>query len=167
MAAPRKTPTKTPTKRSLERAAAGRFVRSRKVYVLTFDDPTLDGLEVRARSVPVSVFLNLMSLIAEIDRADDASGPEVAAAFTGLCTGFTEALVSWNLDDRLDDAIVPVPATVEGVMDQDFPFVMQLIKAWLDAVGGVDAPLAPGSNGGDRTLEASLPMAASSPDPSS
>lgn len=140
--------------RSNGKAPATGFVRPRKVYVLTFDDPSLAGLEVRARSVPVGMFLSLVALASTIDESDGFT-PDVAAAFDGLVDGFAGALESWNLQD--EDG-TPVPTTAEAVKDQDSDFVMQLVSAWMEAVGEVDAPLGPGSSGGDRTLEASLPM---------
>lgn len=157
------------TKREAERAGAGRFVRSRKVYVLTFDDPALAGLEVRARSVPLGRFLQLVGMAASLDAmAEGEFTSEDAAAIEGLFTGFADALVSWNLDERLDDETIPVPTTAEGVMAQDVDFMLDMITAWLQAIGAVDVPLGDGSNGGKPFLEAGIPMQApTSPSPSS
>ena len=148
------------TKRGQERAAANRFVRSRKVYVLTFDDPDLEGLEVRARSLPLGRFLQMLAMYTALEQSVDEFSADELTAIQGLFEGFASALVSWNLDERTDDEIVAVPATLAGVMDQDTDFMLQLISAWMEAMGAVDVPLGPGSSGGDSALEASLPMAA-------
>lgn len=152
------TTVKKPTKRAAERAAAKRYTRKRKTYVLRFDDPELEDLEVRARSVSFGRFLDLLKLAAVLDDDAAVDGEAVAAA-EGLFSGFAEALESWNLDD--EDG-TEVPATLDGLRSQDADFVMPMVMSWLDAVGAVDAPLGNGSNGGKRSLEAGIPMQAPS-----
>lgn len=147
--------------RAQQRAAAGRYVRARRVYVLVFEAPDLAQLEIRARSVSVGKFLKLVKLAARLDRDAASLSAEDAEAIEGLFTGFAEALISWNIDDP--DTEAPVPATYDGVMAQDTDFMMVVIDAWLTAVGGVDAPLGATSTSGPRSLEASIPMVDPSP----
>jgi hypothetical protein len=147
------------TSRSKARAAAGRVVRSRKVYVLKFDDPDNEGVVIRARSVPLGRFLSLLKLAAAIDDPSTVGG-ESALAITGLFEGFAEALVEWNLDDRLEDEIVEVPATYEGMLTQDTDFMLQVVMTWMEVIGDVDGPLGPASSSGKPSLEAGIPMQA-------
>lgn len=154
------------TSRSKSRAAAKRFVRPRKTYVLRFDDPDLEGLEIRAASVSLGKFLELLKLASVLD-GDDTMDAAAAEAIGGLFTGFADALISWNLDERHDDEIVEVPATLEGVLAQDTDFMLQVIMAWLDVMGDVDVPLDRTSNGGKPSAAPPLPVAVLSPNPAS
>lgn len=143
----------------------------RNTYVLVFDDPAMEGLEVKCRSVPVRTFTGLIRLAA----ADNPSGADMAE-IDRLFNEFGKALVSWNVtetdDDgkeRLDDNgdAIPVPPTREGVDSQDVDWAMNVAFSWLQAIGGVPAPLDGRSTAGARSVELSLPMAPSSPSPPS
>lgn len=169
---PRAPKAKTPAvgNRAGRRAAEKRYVRSRRVYVLNFEAPDLADLEIRARSVPLGRFLQLAKLAAglnDVDESGQGFTAEHADAFTELFEGFADALVSWNLDDRSDDEIVEVPATLDGVMSQDTDFMMTVIDAWLTAVGGVEGPLGGTSTSGVPSPAVPIPMVAPSPSPSS
>jgi hypothetical protein len=117
----------------------------RKVYRLVFDDPEMDGLEVRAKSV------SLGAMRKAADSDDEFLMMEL----------FAKALVSWNLEDDGE----PVPATLEGLEDQDPEFVTAIITAWTGTISGVPdaSPLGGGSDSGRRSLEASIPMETLSP----
>ena len=78
----------------------------------------------------------------------------------GLYDAFGSVLVSWNYEEPEGH---PVPATVESLRDLEFDLALAIIRAWLDAVAGVSAPLGEPSGDGDRSLEASLPMEVASP----
>jgi hypothetical protein len=150
------------------------FVRQSKTYRLTFEDPEFEGLEVRARSVPVGTLVELIGLASVVERGTGSLTADETKAVGQLFAGFGKALVSWNLEEPiLDDdgeptgEVRPVPATVEGLYSQDLEFVMQIISAWMEAVGGVAAPLGQRSADGAPSLEASLPMEPSSPSPTS
>ena len=136
------------------------FQAPRKIYRLTFADPDLAGLEVRARSVSTGQFLEISSL-AELagEHGTSTDANEVRKLFTA----FAGAVVSWNLEDRGH----PIAPDVEGLYSQDFDFVLNLIMAWLGAIASVPDPLGRASSGGERFPEESLPMESLSPSPSS
>jgi hypothetical protein len=145
------------------RAAERRVVRNRKVYVLTFEDPDLAGIEIRARSVSLGRYLELIKLAAVIDDPTKM-GEEGALAIEGLFHGFAEALVEWNIDDEAEQ---PIPATLEGILAEDVDFMLQVIQVWMEVIGDVSGPLGSTSNGGKPSLEAGIPMqVATSPNPS-
>lgn len=136
----------------------GRRRLERKTYRLVWPEGhEMHGTEVRARSLPLGAFLELLELAAGIDFGSLAASsitPEAAVAVRQVLEAFGGALVEWNLDD--DEG--PVPASFEGVCRLDVDVVMPVIDAWMEAVAGVSGPLGPASPNGDRSQEASLPM---------
>jgi hypothetical protein len=116
------------------------YRKARTLYKLSFEDHI--GLEVSAGSVPTQVFLGIIS-------AKEASDTPV------MFEAFAKALHSWNLED--EDG-TPVPPTLEGLYAQDFSFVLEIIGAWIEAVGGVSTPLATPSSAGAPPPELQLPM---------
>lgn len=127
------------------------FKRSAKIYKLVFDDPELEGLEVRARSLSIG---EMRRLSANQQDADDNTVTEMLAAFV-------KALVDWNLEDEDGN---PVPHTVAAL--EEFPdndFVLGMINTWIDAVIGVDAELGKDSPSGEPFPEGSIPMEPLSP----
>ena len=116
------------------------FKHQAKVYRLVFDDPELEGLEVRARSLS----------IAEA-RDDDRK----------VLDSFADALVSWNLEDENGQ---PLPATLETLETYpDVDFMNLIMDTWMTAVAGVDEELGKDSSSGEQSPEASLPMEPLSP----
>jgi hypothetical protein len=138
------------------------FKRKNKAYRLKFVDSDLDGLEVVMRSVSTGRILEIQEMataaksaiaVAKGGTGDDSSvDPAMIRKMVEMVAG---AMISWNLEDDDD---VPVPITVEGLLDQEIDFLMQIIEAWTEAIAGVAAPLEPGSTSGVNALEASLPM---------
>lgn len=123
------------------------FVAKRKTYTLQFeDDEDLKGLEVKLRGLNTGQVLDLDA--ARQDGSDDA--------VRSMLQLMADQLVEWNLEDP--DTGEPVPATLEGVRSLDFDLNWKIIDAWQAAVSGVPAPLDDGSNSGDQSLEASIPM---------
>lgn len=122
-----------------------------KVYNLTFDDHP--GLEVKARSVDTATFMEIAALA---DRPGDPGTDELDI----LYVKFADVLVSWNLEyfDEHPKAGEPVPTTLDGLLSQDFDFVQEIILGWMEAVGGVAAPLDQRSTDGSLSLVESLPM---------
>lgn len=110
-----------------------------KTYVLRFEDPKYEGLEVKTRSLPLGDFLSY----------DDMSATEGFEWFA------EKVLVSWNITDDNDE---PVPCTRDGLFAQDLELVRDLIEAWKDAVIGVAAPLEKPSPAGEMFPVASIPM---------
>jgi hypothetical protein len=116
------------------------FKREPRTYLLVFDDPELEGLEVRARSLSVG------------ELNDDE---------TTLLENFANALVKWNLEDRDGN---PLPATLETLNTYpDIDFINGLARAWIKAVAGVGDELGKDSDSGRPSLEGSIPMESLSP----
>jgi hypothetical protein len=125
-----------------------RYKRAAKTYRLVFDDEDMAGLEVTAKGCDTGTLLELEEL------RDAATG----AAARELISRFAEYLVSWNLDGDDDQ---PVPADYKGLVGQDPDFVMKVIKAWIEAIGGVDPTSPDGSPDGGTSAEAPPPGLAS------
>jgi hypothetical protein len=138
------------------------YVPQRRTFKLRFEDEDMQGLQVRARSVPLGTFLDLVKLL---DVADTKSvNREDARKVDQLFKGFAKALVDWNLEEPEG---VPVPATFEGLKSQDIDFSLHIVRAWIGALTQVPDFLANGSSGGGRSLELSMPMEARSSNPAS
>lgn len=137
------------------------FVRN-KIYRLVFDDPAMEGLEVRAKSVPLGTILRLTHLTGqELTSLTAAAQTEAMGEMLDV---FATALVSWNLEDEQPDgSTTPVPATREGLETQEFDFVMEIITSWMEALMAVAVPLGKRSPNGGPSPVASLPMEILSP----
>lgn len=146
----------------------GGYRRKAKVYKLNFSDPEMDGLTVMAKSVTTGRLMKLMRLAVRFSEERGGVKREFTEddleAIEGLLTGFAKALVEWNL---LDDDDQPVPATLEGLQDQEFDFALTIVMAWLNAVGGVSKDLGKDSTSGRSFPEVSIPMELLSPSPTS
>lgn len=127
------------------------YVRQKKIYKLVFADEEYNGLEVRTTGVPLGKFLEMSELA---NQAKESPGQANDSA-KSLIENFATALVDWNLENE-DGS--PVPATADGLYQQDFDFVLSLISAWMEAIAQVPGPLGQTSNSGEQSLEASLPM---------
>ena len=123
------------------------YRREKPLYKLVFADPQFDGLEVMAKSLPLGEFLELQKLQARAGEDPDAAEQVIRR--------MADVIVSWNL---LDDADDPVPASYDGLLTQDLPFVMAIFMAWQEAVAGVPNLSPNGSPNGVTSLELSLPM---------
>ncbi|MFE4716863.1 hypothetical protein ACFRLW_10480 [Streptomyces sp. NPDC056728] len=116
----------------------------KKIYNLVFDDPEMEGLEVKIKGLNTGQMLSL-------DQATDDGGEEAILTMLAL---YAEQLIEWNVED--DDG--PVSPTLEAIHEQDLDFNMAVINAWKAAVAGVPAPLESSSPDGVPSLEASIPM---------
>lgn len=130
----------------------------------------MDGLEVDTTGANIAEFTTIAQL-SDLSRLTDVETgltsehlAEAAEAMRNLKAMFAEHLVAWNLEGDDD---VPVPATPESVQAQDDEFVLDLITAWMEAVGGVSDPKEPSLNGGKPFPVASIPMEPLSPSPGS
>lgn len=132
------------------------YKRKIKTVILEFTDPEFEGFECEVKSLPISEYLRVAELA---DQAEE--GTKTAKEMFGV---FAKALVRWNLEDENDQ---PVPATYDGVIAQDFDFVMSLIAGWLQSMGGVDekSTLGKDSPSGMTFPEGSIPMEPLSPSP--
>lgn len=120
------------------------FKQPRKTYDLVFgNDTDYPGLEVRARTLSLGQLL-------EVRSQDD--GQDATRKLVGL---FAERLVSWNLEDEEG---APVPATLDGIQEQDDDLILAVIGQWQKAMYGVPAPLESGSGSGG-TSQAELALA--------
>ena len=111
------------------------FRHQAKTFLLTFDDPELQGLEVRCSSLSIGEL-----------NDDDIK----------LFESFANHLISWNLEDENGD---PIPTTLKAIEDYpDIDFVTSMANAWMNAVIGIDDELGKGSPSGEPFPEGSLPM---------
>lgn len=125
-----------------------------KIYRLRFEAESYDGLVVRARSVPMSVFLRLTKLKESLDTTGNNVSDSIES-FNEMMDSFSKAIVSWNVEDESGD---PVPCTPENVMSQDADFVLDIMLAWMDAIASVPAPLVERSSNGATSVEELIPM---------
>lgn len=101
--------------------------RRRTVYPLRFRE--YGGLLVRLRKPGWSAMLKLTDAVLVL--GDDLEGPGLpasgkVAAWTQLFEAFADSLIGWDLLDRGR----AVPATVDGVLAQDFHFLLALARTW-------------------------------------
>lgn len=134
------------------------FEYRRTVYKLKFADADLEGLEVIARGTTINGLLKLISVGAELDGlGEDATPAELREKLPAMFAPFAKVLVSWNLEEDGK----PVPATLEGLMDQEVPFVARIIESYVAGVSQAPPPLpgrsAAGATGPDPA-ESSIPM---------
>lgn len=136
------------------------FKVPKKLYKLVFADPSYEGLEIVATSVPMETMLWVQSLsgahIQELGKTADGIRKMV-----DILIG---ALLSWNIEDD-DDR--PVPVSAAALLAQDPAFVMDVMAAWTAAITGVSGPLGEGSISGPQFPEGSIPMETLSPNPTS
>jgi hypothetical protein len=134
----------------------------RKVYSLKWaEGHDLHGLEVSLTGLSVGRMARLTGLAASLSGEEPTSAKLAAA--DELFQEMAACLVSWNLEDAAGN---PVPATYEGLADQDVALISGLAVTWMEAAASVDNPLPPGSNGGPAPMpEESIPMAPLSPSP--
>jgi hypothetical protein len=129
------------------------YKRETKLYRLKFADSAMDGLVVDMKSLSTGAFLEVAEL------ADTFTGQKLAdmdvSAMRKVFEVLAGALVSWNLEDEHDK---PIPTTYDGIVSQEFDFVLEIFMAWVGAMSSVDIPLPAGSNSGATSPEASLPM---------
>lgn len=156
------------------------YRRAKPIYVLKFDDPELEGLEVRAKGASIGQLMKLM------DLARFASGEKFQISDTreldGLFELFASKLISWNLEDEDGTPVTFEPQMIKDppdttkfrletdaeakarvLRDQDMEFALDLVLAWIGAVIGVSAPLDQPSTDGTPLEVASIPMETLSP----
>lgn len=131
------------------------FKKQTTIYELTFEDPDLEGLEIKAKSVPSGDLLDLMDAASKVDVTTKTFSSDDLSAIEQLLNGFAKALVSWNLEE--EDG-TPIPPTLEKVREQEFIFILPIVTAWMDAIAGVSSDLGKDSGSGETSLVESLPM---------
>lgn len=160
------------------------YMREPKQYKLKFANPEYDGFECSLKALNLDDFLYLT-------RKAQEKGAQGQVSPRPMLAMLAANLVGWNLEDEHG----PVPAVlaqcvtsalevpenghcathaeddkrcpVTGLLAQDLEFAMDIIGAWMEAMGGVSGPLRTASSDGTPSLEASMPMDVSSPNPPS
>jgi hypothetical protein len=132
----------------------------RKIYSLKWaEGHDMHGLEVSLTGLSIGRIAKLAALAAELTGETPVEGKLAQA--DELFREMGGALVSWNLEDHEGK---PVPATYEGLADQDVAFVTDLALTWMEAVASVGNPLPQSSNGTRPVMpEVSIPMVPLSP----
>jgi len=136
------------------------FKVPKKLYRLTFTDPSYQGLEITGTSVPMETMLWVQSLsgahIQELGKT-----PDGIRQMVDVLIG---AILSWNLED---DADRPIEVSAAALLAQSPEFVMDVMAAWTAAITGVSGPLGEGSISGPQFPAGSIPMETLSPNPPS
>jgi hypothetical protein len=137
------------------------FYPEETLYKLTFEDPSYAGLEVFCASISVDAFERMTALASKTKSgiANDDTGEEVARASSQMLDQFSNALRSWNIEDRDGN---PVPSTRIGIGTQQLDLILRIIAAWMQAIAGVSPPLQPNSSNGETSLGLQEMMAVSS-----
>lgn len=100
-------------------------------------NPEYEGLVIRMKAIS---FGKVRKLIKATESADDEN-------FDEMLDLIVHGLVSWNLLDENDQE---VPADLDGLDEQDFPFVMDIVEQWLDCMTSVDEDLGKDSQSGPQ-----------------
>lgn len=100
-------------------------------------DSDYEGLVIRMKAIS---FGKVRRLIKATETADDEN-------FDEMLDLVEYGLVSWNLENEDGSE---VPANQDGLDDQDFPFVMDIVQSWLECMTGVDEDLGKGSPSGQQ-----------------
>lgn len=128
----------------------------RPTLKLEFEAAEMDGLEIRCRRPSIGAYFALLDA-AEKPIGDPANRRALAEHIMPL-------IIGWNLEDENNQ---PVPATVDGFLAQDTPFIRQVTQAIVDVNRQVPGPLAQRSPDGEQFPVDSIPMEIRSPDPQS
>lgn len=128
-------------------------------YRLVFEDPTLDGLEVRTRGASIEHIATWQSVIGQGIALVQPEGAEYRGK---VCDLLADRIIDWNLEDEQGQ---PVPVTSAAIAEQDWTLLLKIGRAWLAAAAGVSRPLEPDSPSGQPFPEESIPMETSSSSP--
>lgn len=96
-----------------------------------------EGLIVRLKAIKIGKMRKLMQLTSSDDTANEG--------LAQILDLLQEALVSWNLEDEQGQ---PVPATPEGVEDQESELILRIVETWMDQMTGVTPELGKDSSSG-------------------
>lgn len=121
----------------------------RKSYVIKWPEGHMHhGLIVKLRGLSGENLMKVSSLRGQ--EKDSIDGERLEEVFKVLA----DRIIEWNLED----GGTPIPPTIENIRSEDFGMVMDIIASWTEAVTHVPDPLSKGSNSGNTSLEASIPM---------
>lgn len=151
------------------------------IYRLNFEGDQFEGLTVEAKSMPLGGFFGLQELQARAETDLDAAKQVIRR--------LASVLVAWNVEDEHGQPVPAVYAVCKvsgkpgepgaacpecasgdgspacdytGLVGLELPFVLQIFRAWMQAVASVPNPSPPPSNGGGTFPEQSIPMEVSS-----
>jgi hypothetical protein len=145
----------------------------RSTLKLKFDDPDLDGLEVRVKRMPIGDLLAVTTL-SELGGAIAEMGEQLGKLLDTL----SDALLSWNLEDAHGNpvptykgepahdvvsdggGVTRVPST--GLYSVDIDLILSIVEGWMSAAAGVSRPLPRSSSSGEPSPGAFELMAAAS-----
>lgn len=163
----------SPTKAKANGAGTNRAQRRFKrvgTVLLRFEDPELEGLEVRARRVSLGFAMELGDMAETLDEGQHSTREYLDRTRDFLALFAEKVLASWNVDREVlgDDGeptgeVELVEPTVEGLMSLDLPFVMAVFQAWMVEVAGVSGPLGTPSPNGSPSVVPPIPMDELSP----
>lgn len=114
--------------------------RDPKLYRLVFADGDYEGLTMTLRSVSIRD-LNAMATTGEETEAQ---------ARMRLTELIASHLVEWN---REDENGIPLPATLESLLDEEPKLIHVVVEEWTQAITGVSAPLDGASPSGGLSAE--------------
>lgn len=152
------------------------YRKQKKIFVLTFEEPGLEGLEVRATSTSLDKMMGMLSLVRMSNNAENLTESDVEE-LQQLFRVFSSCLRSWNLEEEDGTPVSFEPIEIDGVretpveakhrvlMSQDLDFVMALAMAWMDGMVGTPGPLDGNSSGGERSEVPPMPMETLSANP--
>lgn len=121
------------------------FKPKQKTYTLAFDGTEYEGMEIVTRGLTTGEYL-------EISNLQQASDEESMRAIADY---FVQHIVSWNVEEDDD---TPSTITTAKLLSFDLPMVEAMVAAWMEAAGGVSAPLDESLNSGGTSEALSLPM---------
>jgi hypothetical protein len=151
------------------------FERKPKVYNIRFaEDHEFHGLEFRMRSVDVDFYKKFVGTAFRLAEFKDTSESEdlaeqmnalsqIADVLDEMRQLFAGKLISWNMEETIEDVLTPIPATIEGVRRLDDKEFQVITSEWLEAVGGVGTDLKKDSISGGAELMLSNLMEPLSP----
>lgn len=127
------------------------YVPERKKYTLNFDESTdYNGLVIVMNALALGEILTVQS-------AQKGSNAEAAEKVFKI---FARNLVEWNVC-RPDGS--QVPATYEGVQEQDLDMLVAILGEWVRATSEVPAPLDKPSTSGPQSPEELISTVSLSP----
>ena len=117
---------------------------------LDFSETAYAGLKVTMGAISLGDLLDIQDLV------EQASAGK---AVRSMMRKFAAALESWNVTKNGR----PVPATYEGVLQQDAAFVLAVVQSWQQGMAQAPPPLPGGSrSGGISAAESTLGLASAS-----
>lgn len=109
------------------------FDQSTRVAVFELDMHRYPGLVIRVRRPSFRAMRTLLRAEQRLGvglQGELLAGAERVEAWAEVVDAFAESLVDWTL---LDFG-TPVPATRDGVLGQDYEFLIVLVRAWYGRV---------------------------------